>query len=181
MAQKVDIGAGVSRTKINDGEDYGSVGPMITLHLTDNDAVQVLTDINVRRWEYQGPRYADVRGVYFVQYRRTFGSPAQRVGFSLAAGVAGGVERHYTSGFTYTEDGHYEQGKWVPTAPVQKDYPAQTRWHIAPPIVPAFGAGVEIKITKRVAVRTDFSLAVGPYFLVAGRAATGVIVHLGGR
>src|SRR4051812_32905082 len=93
LAQKVDVGGGVSRTKIAyDGEDYTSVGPMITVHLTDKHAIQLLTDINVRRWDYrqvpnaQGPAYLDVRGIYFVQYRHTLGSPTKRVAFSLSAG-----------------------------------------------------------------------------------------------
>lgn len=182
LAQKIDVGGGISKTKVAyDGEDYAAAGPTITVHFTGKHAVQLLTDINVRRWEYQGPRYLDIRGVYFVQYRYTFGSSDRRVAWSLAAGGAGAVERHRTSAFTYTENGHYEQGKWVPTAPVERNYPAQTRWFVSAPFVPAFGLGIEVKVNRRVAVRTDFTVGVGPYVVAAGRAATGVVVHLGSR
>src|SRR4051812_44886455 len=94
-SQTIDVGGGVSTTKFVDGGDaYASVGPTITVHFTGRHAIQLLTDINVRRWAYNGTRYQDIRGVYFLQYRHTFGSPARRVKPSISAGLAGGVERH---------------------------------------------------------------------------------------
>jgi hypothetical protein len=182
-AQTVDIGGGVSKTKVfYEGDDYVSVGPTVTVHLAGPHAIQLLTDINVRRWDYQGnPTYLDVRGIYFIQYRYTIGAPDRRVAFSVAIGTAGGVERHRTSAFTYTEHGHYEQGTWVESAPVTRDFPAVTRWSVGLPIVPAIGFGMEVKATRRIAVRADLSVAVGPYLVAASRAAAGVVVHLGGR
>lgn len=168
----------MSKTQvIYGGDGYGSAGPTVTVHFTSKHAVQLVTDISASRRPY----YQEVQTNYFLQYRYTFGSPASRARWFLTAGSAGGVDHHRTPAFTYTEIGHFDGNTWVPTAPVSHDVPASTHWSVAPPLVPVFGVGVEVKIARRLAARADFSVGVGPFVVVASRAAGGLVVHLGRR
>lgn len=157
------------------GAVAAAFGPEITVNLTDRNAIQLRSDMNVRRYEHSWSTDA----LYSVLYRYAFVNRPDSRSFVLV-GVAGALEASHgnayvqtTPAYSYTVGGNTRE---VPAS--TRDVPAYTHFDVSRPIIGVLGIGTDIRLLRRLSLHFQGEVGVTVYG-VGARASGGLSVPIG--
>ncbi len=181
-AQGIDLGGNVSAMGIASIEGAGHspvlAGPAITFRFSRKHAIQVTTDLFHESYG-AGSSGTRLTAICTLQYRHTFSTRNPNLVTFFTIGTAGGASWQHSDAYTYTQNGSWVQGKFVPGELKTFTVPARSHVDGIPPLVPVAGWGIERTVSRRVALRGDITGAILPYYAVGFRGSVGMVVRFG--
>jgi len=181
-AQGIDLGGNVSAMGIAsvEGAAHSPVlgGPALTFHVSKKHSLQAPTDLFHESYG-SGNSGTRLTAICTLQYRHTFSTRNPNLVTFFTIGTAGGASWQHTDAYTYTQNGSWVQGKFVPGELKTFTVPARSHVDGVPPLVPVAGWGFERTVSRRVALRGDVTGAIVPYYAAAFRGSVGMVVRFG--